>query len=54
MIGQVLLGIYVHWFRNATGTRFRSKSGRSPTNFLHMIFGIVVVVAGFATTWEGE
>ncbi|GFZ42603.1 hypothetical protein JCM24511_00319 [Saitozyma sp. JCM 24511] len=53
MIGQVLLGIYVHWFRNLTGDRFRSKSGRSPTNFLHMIFGIVVVIAGFATTWEG-
>ncbi|KAK4687769.1 hypothetical protein P7C73_g2349, partial [Tremellales sp. Uapishka_1] len=52
MIFQVLLGVFVHWFKSSRFSKFRSSSGRGPSNYIHMGLGLVVVGVGFATIWE--
>ncbi|CAD6578761.1 MAG: hypothetical protein TREMPRED_002264 [Tremellales sp. Tagirdzhanova-0007] len=50
MFAQIGLGIFTHWVKARQGFHF---NGRGPTNFLHMILGLVTVAIGWATTYEG-
>jgi uncharacterized membrane protein YidH (DUF202 family) len=50
---QVALGIFTHWYKS-TAYSLHMKSGRGPSNFLHMALGLVLVILGWTTAWEGE
>jgi hypothetical protein len=53
IIAQVALGIFVHWYKSSFH-RFQTKSGRGPSNFIHMVLGVAIVIVGWATAWTGE
>ncbi len=53
MIIQVLLGIFVHWIK-VKPHKFRTVSDRGPSNFIHMFIGVIIMLIGWATVWEGE
>jgi hypothetical protein len=50
---QVALGVFVHWYKSPIYS-LQTKSGRGPSNFLHMVFGTLIVIVGWATAWTGE
>ncbi|KAK1925376.1 hypothetical protein DB88DRAFT_191822 [Papiliotrema laurentii] len=52
IIAQVALGIFVHWYKSSFH-RFQTKSGRGPSNFIHMVLGVAIVIVGWATAWTG-
>lgn len=52
MIVQVLLGVGVYLVKKK-GDRFKTKSGRGPIHFVHVVLGLSVVGVGFATTYTG-
>lgn len=50
---QIGLGIFVHWYKSPFFS-LQTKSGRGPSNFIHMVLGALIVVVGWATAWTGE
>ena len=52
MCVQVLLGVGVHWVK-IKRHRFTAASGRGPSNYIHMILGVVCMGIGWATVWTG-
>ena len=47
------LGIAVHYVK-IKPHRFTAASGRGPSNYIHMVLGVIVVSIGIWTAWKGE
>lgn len=50
-IFQTLLGLFTHFYQRVH--RLQTTAGRGPTNFIHMVLGLVIVAVGWSTVWEG-
>lgn len=56
VILQGLLGCIAHFYVPGPRVRkytFMTKRGRGPTNFIHVLFGIIVVSVGWSAAWTG-
>lgn len=57
IILQTVLGVFSHWFHPGPRLKrftFVTKRGRGPSNFLHVVFGIICVAVGWGAAWTGE
>lgn len=55
-IVQILLGLFAHYYTPGWRVRrfvFETKRGRGPSNFLHVIMGVIIVAVGWSTCWTG-
>ncbi|ADV21802.1 Conserved hypothetical protein [Cryptococcus gattii WM276] len=50
-IFQTLFGLFTHFYHRPH--RLQTAAGRGPTNFIHMVLGLVIVAVGWGTVWKG-
>lgn len=56
VILQIVLGCFSHFYKPGHTVRnftFETKRGRGPSNFLHVVFGIITVAVGWSACWSG-
>ncbi|WVR06275.1 hypothetical protein IAU60_003305 [Kwoniella sp. DSM 27419] len=50
-IVQTCLGVFTHFYKRTH--KFQQASGRGPSNYIHVVLGLVVVGLGFGVVWTG-
>lgn len=56
VILQIIIGFFSHFYRPGHTMRhytFETKRGRGPSNFFHVVFGIITVAVGWSACWSG-
>lgn len=56
VILQIVLGFFAHFYKPGHTVRnftFETKRGRGPSNFLHVLMGIITVAVGWSACWSG-